>query len=257
MKSNRDLEKRISDLQEQLSVCYAKEAGLKEELSRYKSSVSILSDGVRAAKGLKEQNAHLTEQLSLKEKLIADKDKKITQLTEAAKASLSSSKGLKESLESAGSKVKALQESLDKVKADAAKEKQSLLENIEDIKKDSEIKTKQYSAKVKKANELVEHYKNVAKSAVDKYIDSRARMIGVTSAEIKNRLNENYSFGDIDKICESLQSYKLNVGKLPFDVSRAEKVKVTESREPIGRYINPGVDDEVDETLLRMAGLSN
>lgn len=257
LKSNRDLEKRISDLQEQLSVCYAKEAGLKEELSRYKSSVSILSDGVRAAKGLKEQNAHLTEQLSQKEKLIADKDKKITQLTEAAKASLSSSKGLKESLESAGSKVKALQESLDKVKADAAKEKQSLLENIEDIKKDSEIKTKQYSAKVKKANELVEHYKNVAKSAVDKYIDSRARMIGVTSAEIKNRLNENYSFGDIDKICESLQSYKLNVGKLPFDVSRAEKVKVTESKEPIGRYINPGVDDEVDETLLRMAGLSN
>lgn len=257
LKSNRDLEKRISDLQEQLSVCYAKEAGLKEELSRYKSSIGILSDGVRAAKGLKEQNAHLTEQLSQKEKLIADKDKKITQLTEAAKASLSSSKGLKESLKSEGSKVKALQESLDKLKADAAKEKQSLFENIEDIKKDSEIKTKQYSAKVKKANELVEHYKKVAKSAVDKYIDSRARMIGVTSAEIKNRLNENYSFSDIDKICESLQSYKLNVGKLPFDVGRAEKVKVTESKEPIGRYINPGVDDEVDETLLRMAGLSN
>ena len=135
------------------------------------------------------------------------------------------------------------------------KEKQTLVENIEELKKDSEIKAKNYSSKIKRANELVEHYKNVANKAVDKYIDSRARMIVVTSKKNKNRLKEDYSFSDIDKVCESLQGFKLNISKLPFDVDgKKARIRVQESVEPI-KPKTPEIDDEVDDSLLRMAGL--
>lgn len=255
LKTNRTLEKQVGELQEKLSVCYAKEAKLEEELTRYKSSITILSDGVRAAKGLKEENDSLVEQLSQKDALISDKDKKISQMTEAAKVSLNSRKGLQESLSSKDARISSLQENLETLRKDAEKEKQTLVENIEELKKDSEIKAKNYSSKIKRANELVEHYKNVAKKAVDKYIDSRARMIGVTSQEIKNRLKEDYSFSDIDKVCESLQGFKLNISKLPFDVDgKKARIRVQESMEPI-KPKTPEIDDEVDDSLLRMAGL--
>ena len=254
LKSNRALEQQVKELQEKLSVCYAKEAKLEENLTCYKSSISTLSDGLRAAKGLKEKNDLLTEQLSQKETLIADKDKKLSQLVEAAKASMQNKKGLQESLSVKDKKISSLQEQLDAFSKKAESEKQSLLENIEEIKKDSEIKTRQYTSKLKKANELVEHYKGVAKKAVDKYIDSKARMLGISANEIKNRLNENYSFSDIDNVCSSLQGYQLNISKLPFDISRGSKIKVQESVEPI-KPKTPGVDDEVDDSLLRMAGL--
>ena len=52
--------------------------------------------------------------------------------------------------------------------------------------------------------------------SVDRYIKSQAVRLGVSVNEIKNRLNESYTFDDIDEVCESLQSYKLNMSKLPF-----------------------------------------
>ena len=254
LKSNRALERQVKELQEKLSVCYAKETKLEENLTRYKSSISTLSDGVRAAKGLKDRNDLLTEQLAQKDTLIANKDEKLQRLATAAKVSLQSKRQLQESLSVKSKEISSLQEQLDTLSKKADSEKQSLLENIEEIKKDSEIKTRQYTTKLKKANELVEHYKGVAKKAVDKYIDSRARMLGISANEIKNRLNENYSFNDIDTVCNNLQTYQLNISKLPFDIGMGSRVKVQESVEPI-KPKAPGVDDEVDDSLLRLAGL--
>ena len=254
LKSNRALERQVKELQEKLSVCYAKETKLEENLTRYKSSISTLSDGVRAAKGLKDRNDLLTEQLAQKDTLIANKDEKLQRLATAAKVSLQSKRQLQESLSVKSKEISSLQEQLDTLSKKADSEKQSLLENIEEIKKDSEIKTRQYTTRLKKANELVEHYKGVAKKAVDKYIDSRARMLGISANEIKNRLNENYSFNDIDTVCNNLQTYQLNISKLPFDIGMGSRVKVQESVEPI-KPKAPGVDDEVDDSLLRLAGL--
>jgi len=44
-------------------------------------------------------------------------------------------------------------------------------------------------------------------------------MLGVGPNEIKNRLDENYSFEDIDEVCESLKAYKLNIESLPYNIS--------------------------------------
>ena len=54
---------------------------------------------------------------------------------------------------------------------------------------------------------------------------------------------------------EELQNYKLNISKLPFDITKTRnvKMKITESKEPIkpaNRF-----DDELDEQLKTLAGL--
>ena len=254
LKSNRTLEAQVTELQEKLSVCYAKEAKLEEELTRYKHSIITLSEGVKAARGLKEKYDSLKESLSQKESLIKDKEQTIARLSDLAKASVSSKKALKEHLTSKDSSIKKLEEDLQQVKTTAEKEKQDLLESIADLKKDSELKSKQYSTKMEKANKLVEHYRSIAKSAVEKYIASKATMYGVTPQEIKNRLSESYSFADIDKVCEDLRGYKLNLSRLPFDITHGKKVKVQESIEPIKPKID-GIDDEVDDSLLSLANL--
>lgn len=255
LKSNRSLEQQVSELQEKLSVCYAKEAKQEEQLTKYKSSIAKLGDGVRAAKGLQERNDFLTEELAKKEKLIVDKEKQINDILYDAKASRDSNKSLLEDISNKSSTISKLMKNIEDIKNESEQEKQTLLENIEEMKKDSEIKRTQYNNSLKKCNDLVEKYKGVAKASMNKYIECKARMIGVTPQEIKNRLEENYSFSDIDNVCEGLRSYQLNVGALPFDLSSSSKrVVVKESVEPI-RPKNTDVDDEVDNDLLRMAGL--
>ena len=133
----------------------------------------------------------------------------------------------------------------------------SLNESIEELKKNSAIKAKEYSNKLSKANSIVEHYKKIASVAVNKYIESKAQSLGVNPSDIKRRLSENYNFKDIDKVCEDLQGYQVTLSKLPINLQQNKKmnVKVTESIEPIkpkGRF-----DDDVDESLLRLAGLNN
>lgn len=47
------------------------------------------------------------------------------------------------------------------------------------------------------------------------------------------------------------------MSKLPFDFSNKSKVKITESVEPIKPRSMNGFDDDVDDSLLRLAGLKD
>ena len=79
-------------------------------------------------------------------------------------------------------------------------------------------------------------------------------MLGVSSSEIKNRLPQTYTLNDVDRICESLQSYSLNIGKLPFNL-RNENLKIQvsapkeESMLPRVKQYDP---DEVDDFLISL-----
>ena len=102
-------------------------------------------------------------------------------------------------------------------------------------------------SKVEKANRVVEHYKNVAHAAVNRYIESKAKMYGVKPVDITNRLTENYSFKDIDQVCEQLGKSQLKIGALPFSVrdnGKTMKVQVKESKEPIKPRVS-GFDDDI------------
>ncbi len=260
----KELRLEIKRLQEQLSVCDAKESKLKEKVQRYESSVISLSTNAKQVKTLKAEIENLKEQLIEKDNEIAVRDKRISKLVENRKLDKTSTQNLNESIQTKDTRIselskqnRKLQESLDSIKKDSESKMSSLTEQIEDMKKNSYIKKNEYESKIKKANNLVEQYKATAKKAVDKYISFRAQTLGVSSNEIKNRLGENYSFNDIDTVCESLQNYQINISKLPFDVNKGSvRVKVTESKKD---PLKPKsvVDDEIDDQLLRLAGLDN
>ena len=95
------------------------------------------------------------------------------------------------------------------------------------------MKIRKYQGQIEQYKKLVEQYKSDAKKAINKYIDSQAIKLGVSSSEIKNRLNESYTFEDVDAVCESLFDYKSSMNKLPFNLSKGNRVKITEQLDPI------------------------
>lgn len=241
-------------MQEQLSVCYAKEAKYQEEIEMLKANQSSIDNDKVSA--LESEITSLTEKLHETTEQLNATSKRYAKLSESVREDKAKKKAINESIESQkDAKIQKLTEKLTFERRESEKTQKTLTEQIEDLKKNSAIKAKEYSQKVDKSNKLVEHYKNIAKEAVSRYIDSKALTLGISSSEIKTRLTEDCTFDDVDEICESLQGYQIKLSKLPisFETGKKLKVKVTESKEPIKP--KSWVDDEIDESLLRLAGL--
>lgn len=270
LQHNAELESQVKLLQEKLSVCYTKEARYATILEKTKSDLETVNSNLEAEKAKSEK---LAENLDSKKVIISElnqeikslnenletKDSEINKLNESLKAIKSSSTRLNESVDAKNTQIKKLEESIktqrasfDKEVADMKKQNEKLNESLQDAKKDSQIIKSEANAKITKCNQLVEKYKNIAKTAVDKYIESKAITLGIAKSEINKRLNENYSFNDIDKVCEELQRYKLNMRALPFDINAKKqiKMKVNESKAITDPAVSDnGVDDEIDEAL--------
>ena len=144
-------------------------------------------------------------------------------------------------------------------------EKTALKEELEVAKKDCQIVRNQSTAQMEKAKVLVEKYKSIAKTAVDRYIDLQANRCGISCASIKQRLGENYSFNDIDNICEELQDYRLKVNALPFAIDNPQnktKTSVKMALKESKKVTLPGtiedssqsgmIDDDIDDSLMRI-----
>lgn len=259
IKRQNELETKITELQEKLSVCYAKELSYEENITKYKNAIRNLSEKANNANALQLKVDSLNEQLQMKEKEFdLQVNEKKSLLKEKCSINEKENK-LKESLllkESQISKNKAeiknLNEDLKKSKAIIEK----LNENIAEVKKDLSIKTTNYNNKLAQSNKLIEQYRTTAKNAVNKYIESKAIMLGVSQEEITNKLSANYSFKDIDNVCENLSEYKLLVGNLPFELREQglNKVALKENKltDPLSQASN---DDLVDDELLRLAGI--
>lgn len=256
------LEAQITELQEKLSVCYAKEAKYEEDVAKYKAAIRNLSESANSAKALQGKISSLTEELNKKDLAIKAEQDKVEKMLNKQQASIDRQSSLTESisakttaLKEARAEVIKLNEQLVSFKSEAAAEKEALNESIAEQKKNLTIKTTEYNNKLTRANKLVEQYKATAKTAVSKYIDLKATLLGVSSNEIKNKLPENYSFNDIDSVCEGLKDFNLKVSNLPVNLQQGNirKVVVTESKEsivPKSRF-----DDTVDESLLQLANL--
>ena len=254
-------EAQVLELQEKLSVCYAKEAKQEEDIVKYKSTIRTLSESASSVKALQTKIETLNESLKLKdEELVQEKDK-VSKMLSRHENEIARQSKLTESITSknleirqANDKVKSLNENISVLKSEFEQKENSLNESLAEVKKNLAIKTTEYNNKLTNANKLVEQYRRTAKTAVDKYIDCRANMLGVVPQEIKNKLPENYSFDDIDAVCESLSDYKLNLSKLPINLSSSTKFKVTESKETLGPMVHNDADD-YDDSLLSLAGL--
>ena len=256
--AQRNLETRMTELQEKLSVCYAKEAKYEEDISKYKNAIRNLSESVSNAKALQGKVEKLTEELNNKDLIIKQEQEKYQRLIEKHRVGIDRQSSLTESISAQTSKlrekdnvIRNLNESIRTIRQDAEERENSLNESLAEVKKNLTIKTTEYNNKLANANKLVEQYRATAKTAVNKYIESQAVRLGISADEIKGKLPSNYSFNDIDLICENLSQFNLTVSNLPLSLQKG-KIKITESKEPL---VKQNSDDRVDESLLRLANL--
>ena len=290
-----ELEQQVKTLQEQLSVCYTKESRYSDRLGKANIKVAAQeAENTRLSEQfnqlteqtnqLKATNTELTNKVTELTASILDYKNNMKQLQEnlsgyrdrfanmqkQLKESTSSKTKLDENLNSKHAEVKKLTEAYDSLKQECTKQLHEansrskeleatnvrLTEQLQDTKKDIQILKGQNNAKIEKAEKLVEKYKAVAKTAVDKYISLQATRIGVSTSDVKGRLTESYSFKDIDKVVEDLQQYKLNLNSLPFTTMsdrKSVKMNIREAKEPllsIKDNTSYNFDDDVDESLL-------
>lgn len=254
VKSKAESDAKILELQNKLAVSDAKVGKIEEELSRYKSTTIRLSNLAKKSKELKKTVSVLEEKVEQRGRIIQTQKTRIEKLHESIKGSKNS---LQESVSKKDSEIIRLNEDLTTLRVEnteAIKQVQTLNESINELKNTSEADKKQLTSKLTKIEKIAESYKKIANETVRRYIDSKATMLGVSSNEIKNKLGESYTIDDIDKICEDLKSYALNISKLPFNIDRKVKMKVTESKNDL-LVPSTGMDDEIDDSLLTLANL--
>lgn len=204
-------------MQEKLSVCYAKEAKYEALIEKLKGNKVQMNE--EEVKSLKSEVQSLTEQLDEKKELFEKLNSRFSKISESnlkikkVSASLNESLQVKENeLISFKSKVSTLEESLRN-----EKERSKTLEEIlKENGKNAAIKSNEYNQKIAKANQLIEHYKKIAQTSVNKYLESKAKFLGVSTDTIKSKLNEGYTFNDIDRVCDEFQDYQITASKLPF-----------------------------------------
>lgn len=229
LKENAQLKKQMQDLQNKIAVKDTEATKVTEALAHYKSATAALSAKAKESKALEKKVSTLTEKLNKKEK-----DSK-ARVSERLKESIKTSKEVAQLTEAA--------------KQNSLKVKQ-LTEELEEAKANAELKRSEYNKTITKAKALIKEYKELAHNTVDRYIESKATALGVSANEIRNRLNESYSVDEIDKICEELQSYQVNISRLPFNLD--SRMKITESKKESLKVRSP-FDDDVDEDLLALA----
>lgn len=262
LKQNIALEAEVKRLQEKLSVCYTKETRYENALAQRKTQLMNEQDN---NKKLSESIQSLRTALAASDKANKESESKLAKLNENLQTTQTNQRSLSESLNVKDKKIKLLESKVSSLTEDYSKkvsdlesEKKTLNESVtalnEELKQketDSKILRSQFSAKVKHAEQLTEKYKSIAKTAVERYITVRAKSLGISAQQIKSRLNENYSFNDIDKVCDELQKYKLTVNSLPFNVAERKNIKarITESKEVITSR-DEDTDDDIDATLV-------
>lgn len=197
---------------------------------------------MRSSKDLTKKVSDLEEELKVKNESI-DKLNKDLSNAKAEKVIVKRDTSLSESLKAKDSKIKELNESLDALKREHDKEVNELKESLEK----TSTQLEESKSKVNKLIATKDGYKNLANEAVDKFISLKARNLGVKPQEIKERLSKSYTISDVEKVCESLQAYELNVSKLPFNLSKGSKFKFNSTSQEV---VNPNDDDYVDENLL-------
>lgn len=251
------LETQIRSLQEKLSVCYTKEARFGDVLSSVKNE---LAESKKTVTTLTTKNQELNESLKEAKKTVTETASKLqlveSKLTEARLQSTSLNEGLNsrsKTITSLNEKLETMRKTHEAEKKQLEDKNKNLVESLNEAQADIKIIRGQTSAKLASSQQLVEKYKRIAKTAVDKYIASQAVKIGVSVDDIKNKLNENYSFKDIDTVCESLKSYKLAANALPFNLTQptAPKMKIRESKEAINSgEFDYQVDDDIDDSFF-------
>lgn len=227
-----ELEQEVRDLKNQKTVSDAEVRGLKEELEKYKTGFMRVSELASRSTALDKEVKSLKEQLEVKTSTISDLQTKIKTHT-----------SLTESVNANEAKVKTLTERLVAVQTEAEKSEEALRGKLEESRKAA-----QNNATVAKK------YKSRCAALTERYITTKANMLGVRPTDITSRLTENYTLDDIDKVCDDL----LNMGRPVFGLGLGKpKVTINESKTAAqkAKSTDPNDGYEIDDDLLILAGL--
>lgn len=224
------LENEIRDLKNQKTVSDAEVKGLKEEIEKYKSGFMRVSELASKSTKLAKTVKSLNEQLEQKDSKINDLQSKIEKQTR-----------LTENRNTNEAKIKALTEKLVTVQTEAEKSEETFKTKLEESRAAT-----QKNAKIAKA------YKAKYDAVLERYVASKANMLGVRTTDITSRLAENYTLDDIDQVCEGL----LDMGRPAFGLGLGKpKVKINESKVNTNKPADPNNGYEIDDDLLILAGL--
>ena len=187
VKQKQELENKVLDLQEKLSVSYAKETRLEEQIVKYSKAISNLSNTAKKVTALQEKINSLTEELNKEKEHSQQLNGKISRFENISKKEKGLKESLKEQVSNRDIEISKLNESIEQLieaKNSMQNDNMKLLEQISTLKKDSALKKTEYSQKLEQSNKLVEKYKKVANKAVEQYIELQADRIGVNAKEI-------------------------------------------------------------------------
>lgn len=228
------LEKEVKSLRNEKTVGDAKEKELQEELAKYKAAFARTSELAAKATKFESEVKKLTEQLT-------QKDIQIKELNcKADKA-----KKLNESIDENANKVRLLTEKL----ATMQKESEELESNLNG-------QIAQRDKLIKDRTAVAKKYKTKFVEAVNKYVESKASMLGVRPIDITSKLGESYTLADIDRVCDDLLESTVSISRLPFSGMNKPRVKVSESvNKPTKVNKGPEYGYEIDDSLLELAGL--
>ena len=206
IRQKEELEKEVRVLNNEKTVRDAEVEKLKEDINTYRISLKKVYGVAKTASSLSEKVKSLTEELD-------GKNKQLKSLEE------SNSKALNESITRNSNEVKSLKESL------FIKEKE-----VEEVSKQAAS----YKSKLIESVKLAKASEERCNKLLEAYISFRAEMLGVRVAEIKNRLDENCSIEQIEKVCDKILTE--NVGSPAYF---NEKTKVV-----INKPVDPKSNDE-------------
>ena len=211
------LEKDNLSLQEQLSVCTAKEIKLREDLKKSRKALANLSETAKKVTVLKEQLEDFGGLLKKKDLLL-----------ESTKKELDDKKKLREQF--------------------VSKEQSNLKEQIKELN----VKLSDKDKKLSDNKVITEKLKLALNRTKDSYIKAQAAAFGVNEQEVRAMLKESYTIKDVDSVCEELSEHKFNLGKLPFRLNENTRLNYKASSNEYIRGNNFLDDDVISDNLLRM-----
>ena len=230
------METELSNLRKAKSVGDAKEQELQEKLARYSKALKKAS--VQAAKvpELLSQVSTLSEQLT-------HANRNIEKLTEQ----VNNARQLKESVDAGEAKVTSLTEQVN-----------TLTKKSKTLEAKLEGQTKLYTEKLEERTNLAKSYKARFIETLNRYVESKASMLGVQPSEITSRLNENYTLADVDAVCDQILDSTVSFSRLPFGGRTKTSARIAESVSKsaiASSRVDPSYGYEIDDSLLELAGL--
>ena len=231
------MEIELGNLRKAKSVGDAKEQELQEKLARYGT----------ALKKARAEAAKVPELLSEVSKLsenLLHANRNIEKLTEQVN---NNARQLKESVDAKEAKVQTLTEQVS-----------TLTQHSETLEAKLEGQTKLYTEKLQERTNLAKTYKARFIETLNRYVKSKASMLGVNPSEITSRLNENYTLADVDAVCDQILDATVNFSRLPFGGRTKTSARIAESVSKstiVNSRIDPDAGYEIDDALLELAGL--